>query len=91
MKKKISAVLVIGLAGMGLSSSHVASAGSTTGYIFETLGVSTAVGAVLGASTLPFYEVPGDHLVNLSYGALAGLGVGIGILIAEWVSPSAAS
>ena len=44
----------------------------------ETLGTAGAVGTVFGASTLPFYSQPGTHLMNLAYGAAAGLVVGTG-------------
>ncbi len=82
---------MVSLAASGLVDVQDAVAGSGAGRFFETLGVSTAVGVVLGASTLPFYEVPGDQLANVGYGALAGLGVGIGILVVDWLSPSAPS
>lgn len=49
--------------------------------ILETVGISTAVGLVLGASTLPFYEQPGDHVTNVLLGAGLGLLAGIGIRI----------
>ena len=51
----------------------------------ETIGVSTAVGTVLGASTLPFYDQPGEHLSNVAAGAALGAAVGLGICIAGWV------
>lgn len=44
-----------------------------------TIGISTAVGAVLGASTLPFYEQPTDHLSNIAIGAAVGAVFGLGI------------
>lgn len=43
-----------------------------------TIGLGMAVGTVLGASTLPFYDQPGQHLVNVAIGASAGLLAGIG-------------
>ena len=49
--------------------------------ILETIGVSVAAGTVLGASTLPFYDQPSAHLMNLAYGASAGAVVGLGILL----------
>lgn len=52
-----------------------ASAGET---FFETIGFSIAVGTVLGASTLPFYDQPSQNLVNLAIGAGAGALLGIG-------------
>ncbi len=51
---------------------------ANSGFI-ETIGISTAVGTVLGASTLPFYSEPADHMVNLAIGAGAGLVTGLGI------------
>lgn len=54
---------------------------ASTGSTFETIGVSTAVGTVLGASTLPFYGQPGKHLANLAYGASAGVLVGLGVAL----------
>jgi hypothetical protein len=60
--------------------------GALAGSIIETIGVSTAVGTVLGASTLPFYEHPENNTKNIGYGALAGAGVGLGILIYQWIN-----
>ncbi len=54
---------------------------SAANKILETMGVSIAVGAVLGASTLPFYSSPFDHTMNIAYGAGAGAAVGVGILV----------
>lgn len=47
---------------------------------FETIGVSTAVGIVLGASTLPFYEHPFSHSKNMTIGAAIGAAFGLGYL-----------
>lgn len=47
--------------------------------VLETIGTGVAVGSVLGASTLPFYDQPGLHLNNLAYGAAAGAVVGLGV------------
>ncbi len=52
-----------------------------SGNFLETMGISIAVGTVLGASTLPFYTSPGSHLINLAYGASAGAVVGLGIWV----------
>lgn len=60
--------------------------GSSGSSIIETIGISTAVGTVIGASTLPFYEEPGEHARNLYFGAAIGAGVGLGILIHRWIS-----
>ena len=54
--------------------------------ILETMGISIAVGTVLGASTLPFYDQPGKHLMNVAYGASAGAVVGIGVLVYGFVT-----
>ena len=43
--------------------------------------MSVAVGTVLGASTLPFYDQLGHHLTNLAFGTLAGAVIGIGGLV----------
>lgn len=70
---------VLVMLGVMLSATCDARAG--TGWkILETIGISTAAGTVLGASTLPFYSDPGEHFVNVAIGAAAGLAVGIGIL-----------
>lgn len=37
-----------------------------------TVALSTVGGAVLGASTLPFYDEPGEHTKNIFYGAALG-------------------
>lgn len=47
-----------------------------------TVAFSTLGGAVLGASTLPFYEDPGDHTKNIFYGA--ALGAVAGVLISAY-------
>ena len=52
----------------------------------ETIGFSTVVGTVLGASTLPFYEEPGTHLSNIAAGAALGAAVGMGVCIVGWIS-----
>jgi len=46
---------------------------------YETVGVSLAVGTILGASTLPFYSQPGSALVNVGIGAGIGAVIGLGI------------
>jgi hypothetical protein len=87
--KKIGVMLpllaISGWLGVSLSAPRLARAG--TGQIFlETMGISIAVGTVLGASTLPFYDQPGKHLMNLAYGASAGAVVGIGALVYQWIA-----
>jgi len=70
---------------ISLSLPRMARAGS--GKIFlETIGISTAVGTVLGASTLPFYDQPGTHLINLVYGASMGAVAGVGLGLYQWLS-----
>lgn len=41
------------------------------------VGISTVSGAVLGASTLPFYEDSAAHTKNIFYGAAIGAVVGV--------------
>jgi hypothetical protein len=72
-------VIALSLIGIMFSAPRIASANSKSSFL-ETIGISVAVGTVLGASTLPFYDQPGKHLVNAAYGASAGAVVGIGIL-----------
>lgn len=47
----------------------------------ETVAISTGVGFVLGASTLPFYDQPGTQLINLAYGASIGAAIGVGFAL----------
>lgn len=77
---------ILGLLGLiGLTAApQMASANSANSFL-ETIGISAAVGTVLGASTLPFYDQPGTHLKNLAYGASAGALVGVGVAIYEWI------
>ncbi|NUM89056.1 MAG: hypothetical protein HUU37_07625 [Bdellovibrionales bacterium] len=49
----------------------------TVGDAILTVGVSTAAGAVLGASTLPFYNAPSEHVRNVFYGAAIGTVAGV--------------
>jgi hypothetical protein len=76
---------VLGLLGASLSMPRTALASSGSSF-FETMGISIAVGTVLGASTLPFYDQPGKHLMNVGYGAGAGAVVGLGLLVRGWLS-----
>jgi len=48
-------------------------------HFFETIGISVAVGTVLGASTLPFYSQPGTQLINLVYSASIEAVTGLGM------------
>jgi hypothetical protein len=79
--RKFGALLpVLGLLGVILSAPRNARASSGKHFL-ETIGISVAVGTVLGASTLPFYDQPGSHLANLAYGASLGAVAGVGLLI----------
>ncbi len=71
-----SRVLVLVLA-LSLFSAPRARADVTLGDSALTVAVSTLAGAVLGASTLPFYENSGDHTNNIFYGAAIGAVVGV--------------
>jgi hypothetical protein len=53
-------------------------------HFYETIGISIAVGTVLGASTLPFYSQPGTQFMNVVYGASLGAVVGIGVWLYEF-------
>ena len=80
LKQKIGiylAVLALLVAGLSLPREASARPGKT---FFGAIGSGIVAGAVLGASTLPFYDQPGTHLVNLAYGA--GIGA-VGFLIAN--------
>lgn len=47
------------------------------GEAATTVTVTTVAGAVLGASTLPFYEDSGKNTKNIFYGAAVGAVVGV--------------
>jgi hypothetical protein len=81
----LSPWLISGLLGVSLSVPRFARANSGHNFL-ETIGISIAVGTVLGASTLPFYDQPGKHLMNLAYGASAGAVTGLGIMIYGWIA-----
>jgi hypothetical protein len=49
----------------------------TFGDAALTVSVATVSGAVLGASTLPFYEDSGAHTKNIFYGAAIGAVIGV--------------
>lgn len=44
-----------------------------------TVGISAGAGAVLGLSTLAFYQKPGEHMNNIVIGAAVGVIVGVGV------------
>lgn len=50
---------------------------ATVGDALLTVGVSTAAGAVLGLSTLPFYAESSEHTRNIFYGAALGAVTGV--------------
>jgi hypothetical protein len=88
-EKKLPMVTMVTMIGivMLVSLSAPRTARASSGKIFlETIGISTAVGTVLGASTLPFYDQPGTHLMNLVYGASAGAVAGVGLGLYQWLS-----
>lgn len=78
---------VLGLLGAMLSAPRIAQASSGSSFL-ETIGISTAVGMVLGASTLPFYDSPGSHISNILYGGSIGAAVGVGVCIYGWFGGS---
>jgi len=49
----------------------------TLGDAALTVSISTVSGAILGASTLPFYEDSGKHTKNIFYGAAIGAVAGV--------------
>jgi hypothetical protein len=61
-----------------LISAHASGSGNR---ILETIGVSVAVGTVLGASTLPFCDQPGKNLMSVASGASVGILAGVRILV----------
>ncbi len=67
---------VLGILGMLVSVPRDARAESGSSFL-EAIGIGLAVGTVLGASTLPFYDQPGKHLDTLAVGASAGAAVGL--------------
>src|SRR3954466_11035161 len=77
--KRIGTLIpLLGLLGALLTAPRLARANSGSSFL-ETIGISIAVGTVLGASSLPFYDQPGKHLTNLEAGAAAGAAVGLGV------------
>jgi hypothetical protein len=44
-----------------------------------TMGIAAGIGAVMGLSTIAFYDSPTKHLSNVLMGAGAGLIVGLGV------------
>lgn len=79
--KKLGAVAlaIILLPGILLATS---ARGASIGDAALTVSVATVSGAVLGVSTLPFYEESGKHTKNIFYGA--ALGAVAGVLISAF-------
>lgn len=75
LKRVCSAVTLTSLLLFSLPSG--ARAETSLGDSALTVAFSTIGGAILGASTLPFYEEPGDHTKNIFYGAAIGAVVGV--------------
>lgn len=63
----------------------------TASEAFYTVGGGALGGAVLGASTLPFYENMGDHKQNIWAGAAVGTVVGVIIAAASGFSETSES
>ena len=58
----------------------------TAGDAVLTVAVGTGSGAILGASTMPFYSDSGAHAKNIFYGA--AFGAVIGVLFAAYAGVS---
>lgn len=84
MKKNRSRVSVPIIAFLVFSflSPGRAQAAVSLGDAALNVAVATAAGAVLGASTLPFYEDSGKHTKNIFYGA--AFGAVFGVLLAAY-------
>ncbi len=78
MKRIAPAVLALALLLFSSARAQAANAGDAA----LTVALSTVSGAVLGASTLPFYEDSGKHTKNIFYGA--AIGAVTGVLIAAF-------
>jgi hypothetical protein len=74
--KPFAAALALVLA-FSLFAAPRARADASFGDAALTVAVSTVGGAILGASTLPFYEESSDHTKNIFYGAAIGAVVGV--------------
>lgn len=73
MKALFLAILTLGLFLKGPSEARAA----TFGDAALTVSIATVSGAVLGLSTLPFYEESGKHTKNIFYGAAIGAVAGV--------------
>lgn len=74
-KKKIWALLI------ALLIAPIQARAQSGESFLETIGFGIAVGTVLGASTLPFYDEPGQNVSNIFLGAALGAVGGIGLAI----------
>lgn len=78
------AVFILGLSLMlnlimDLVNSPRAAAAYKLSDAAETIGIATGIGAVIGFSTIVFYEQPFSHMSNMLMGAGAGMIVGLGV------------
>lgn len=77
MKPKRVLALVTLFSFLSLFVPTGARADTSVGDSALTVAFATIGGAILGASTLPFYEDPGDHTKNIFYGAAIGAVAGV--------------
>jgi hypothetical protein len=75
-RKPFAAVFLF-LFALSLFHAPRAQADANIGDAALTVAVATVAGAVLGASTLPFYDESGEHTKNIFYGAAIGAVVGV--------------
>lgn len=73
MRRIFLVVLALTVIAFSPTMTKAASFGDTA----LTVGVAAGVGAVLGASTLPFYSEPGEHTNNIWVGAAIGAVLGV--------------
>lgn len=71
MKKALALALILVFA--SIRPANAASFGDAA----LTVSIATATGAILGLSTLPFYEDSGKHGKNVFYGAALGAVAGV--------------
>ena len=77
VRKYTLIIALITVLGTGTAAPTTAQAGSRN--FFESVGISTLGGTLLGASTMPFYSQPTQHTTNIVWGAVAGFSIGLGI------------
>lgn len=75
--RKTSVTVLALLFVLSLFAAPRARADASFGDAALTVGISTLAGAVLGASTLPFYDNSSDHTQNIFYGAAIGAVIGV--------------